>query len=139
MKPASISLRTITILTAIIFSVACTKKLNFSSSTIVPAAEGTVTYKKSSNNNYSVNAKVLHLADPKKLVPSKNHYVLWMETEDNGIKNLGQITSSSGWFSSTRKASLTTVTPFMPKSFFITAEDNPNISYAGNQIVLRTE
>lgn len=139
MKPSSISFKTIVVLIAISFSVACSKKLNFSSSAVVPAAEGTVTYKKSSNNNYSINARILHLADPKKLMPSRNHYVLWMETENNGIKNVGQITSSSGWFSSTRKASLTTVTPFKPKSFFITAEDNPNISYAGNQIVLRTE
>ena len=46
--------------------------MNFGSSTVVPAAEGSVKYKKGSNNNYDISVKVLHLADPKKLVPSKN-------------------------------------------------------------------
>ncbi len=121
-----------------LFIVGCSKKLNFSTSSIVPAAEGTVKYKKDNNNNYEITAKVMHLADPKKLSPSKDHYILWMETEQNGRKNLGQIESSTGWFSSARKATLKSVTPFKPTSFFITAENDVTVSYPGNMVVLKT-
>ena len=124
---------------ALFLTVSCSKKLNFSTSTIVPAADGSIKYKKSDNGNYAVDIKILHLAEPKKLVPSRNHYVVWMQTESNGIKNLGQITTSTGLFSNTLKSSLKTVTPFKPKSFFITAEDDANISYPGTQVVLRAE
>ena len=116
----------------------CAKKLHFATSTVVPAAEGTVKYKKDNNGNYAIDAKIYHLADPKKLTPPKNAYVLWMSTQQNGVQNLGQINSSSGWFSSTLKASLEAVSPFKPRSFFITAEDNPAVTYPGPQVVLTT-
>ncbi len=124
---------------AAISMVSCAKKLAFTTSTVVPSAEGYVKYKKDGNNNYKIDLKVVNLADPTKLVPSKSSYVLWMQSDNNGVKNMGQIKSSSGWFSSTRKASISTVSSFQPKSFFITAEDNVDLSYPGNQVVLRTE
>lgn len=124
---------------SILMLTSCSKKMHFATSTVVPAAEGTVKYKKDDNGNYAISVKIVNLADPKKLVPPKNTYVLWMETNQSGVQNLGQITSSTGWFSSTRKASLEAVTPFKPKSFFITAEDNPSITYPGPQPVLRTK
>lgn len=117
----------------------CAKKLHFSTSTVVPAAEGTVKYSKDGNNNYKIDVEVVNLADPKRLSPPRNTYVLWMQTEQNGLKNLGQVVSSTGWFSSTRKASLSAVTSFKPKSFFITAEDNADRSYPGETVILRAE
>lgn len=123
-----------------IFSLAsCAKKLNFSTSSIVPAAQGTVKYKKDKNGNYAVRVKLVNLSDPERLQPSKRTYVVWMETNRNGVKNLGQLRSTSGLFSSTMKGSLSTVTSFRPDSFFITAEDYPDIQYPGQLIVLRTE
>ncbi|TKK72090.1 hypothetical protein FC093_03160 [Ilyomonas limi] len=117
----------------------CAKKLHFATSTVVPAAEGTVKYKKDDNGNYAISVKIVNLADPKKLVPSKNTYVLWMETDRSNVQNLGQINSSSGWFSSTLKASLEAVTPYKPRSFFVTAEDNATVTYPSPQVVLRTQ
>lgn len=117
----------------------CSKKMYLNGSTVVPAADGIIKYKKGNNNNYTIDVKILHLADPTKLVPPKDYYVLWMETERNGTKNLGQIVSSDSWLSNTLKASLTTVTAFKPVRFFITAEDAANISYPGNQIVLSSQ
>ena len=116
----------------------CTKKMHFAISPVVPAAQGTVKYKKDNNNNYTIELKILHLADPEKLTPSKSTYVFWMETEQNGLKNLGQISSSTGLLSSTKKATLSAVTPFVPKNFFITAEEDGSISYPGSTVVLRT-
>jgi hypothetical protein len=110
----------------------------FSSSSVVPAAEGSVKYKKDKNNNYHVALKVMHLANSNKLTPARSTYVVWMETESNGTKNLGQLKSSGSLLSSTLKGSLSSVTAFQPKSFFITAEDDANVSYPGSEVVLRT-
>ena len=121
-----------------LFFTACSNKLYFENSPAVPAANGTVKYKKDNNGNYAVDVKITNLAEAKNLTPPRNTYVLWMETDQSGTQNLGQISSSSGLLSSKLKASLEAVTPFKPRSFFITAEDNPTVNYPGSQVILRT-
>ncbi|MEO6730776.1 MAG: hypothetical protein ABIN01_06135 [Ferruginibacter sp.] len=116
----------------------CSKKISFQTSTVVPAAQGSVKVKKDKNNNYSIDLNVIRLAEPKRLDPPKNTYVVWMETADNGLKNIGSLNTSSSMFSKTLKSSLETVSAFKPVSVFITAEDNSNIQYPGYQVVLRT-
>ncbi|TKT90414.1 hypothetical protein FDK13_21955 [Dyadobacter frigoris] len=106
---------------------------------MVPAAEGSVKYKKDKNDNYAINLSIKHLSAPERLVESRNTYVLWANTENNGIKNLGQLKSSSGLFSKALKSELKTATPFEPKSFFITAENKADISYPDGQVVLKTK
>ena len=81
---------------------------------------------------------MMRVADPQRLSPAKSTYVVWMNTEQNGTKNIGQVTTSSGMFSSTLRSSLKTVTTFKPVGFFITAEDNANIQQAGGQVVIKT-
>lgn len=117
----------------------CSTKLRFSTSSVIPAAQGSVKYKKDKNGNYAVRVKLINLSDPERLQPSRRTYVVWMETNRNGVKNLGQLKSSSGLFSSTMKGSLSTVSSFRPDGFFITAEDYPDIQYPGQVVVLRTE
>jgi hypothetical protein len=116
----------------------CSKKLSFAKSVVVPAAEGTVKVKKDKNENYNIQVKVKNLAEPKRLQPPKDTYIVWMETKNNEVKNLGKLKSESGFFTSGLKASLETVTSFKPHSFFITAEDAGNVTYPGNFVVLRT-
>ncbi len=116
----------------------CAKKVSFQSSSIVPAAKGTVKVKKDKNNNYKINISLTNLAEPKNLQPSKSTYVVWMETSDNGTRNIGQINSSTGFLSSKLKANFETVSAFKPIKIFITAEDEANIQYPGNQLILST-
>ncbi len=117
----------------------CARKISFQTSSVVPAAEGSVKVKKDNNNNYSIDLNVIRLADPKRLEPSKSTYVVWIETAENGSKNIGSLNTSSSMFSKTLKSSLKTVSPFKPVSLFITAEDNADIQYPGTQVVLRTD
>ncbi len=117
----------------------CSRKISFQTSSVVPAAEGSVKVKKDNNNNYSIDLNVIRLADPKRLEPSKSTYVVWIETAENGSKNIGSLNTSSSMFSKTLKSSLKTVSPFKPVSLFITAEDNADIQYPGSQVVLRTD
>lgn len=133
------NLQTALFFTFFVFTVtSCSHKIVFQKSAVVPAAEGKVKIKKDNNSNYSIELEVLHLADPSRLQSAKQFYVVWIQTESNGVKNIGQLKSSSGFFSSTKKASLHTVTSFNPNKIFITAEDQVNIQYPSGQVVLTT-
>jgi hypothetical protein len=116
----------------------CGKNIAFQNSSIVPAAEGKVSVKKDSNKNYSIGIKISNLAEVSRLQPSKNVYVVWMETEESLVKNIGQIKSDTGFMSSKLKASFETVTSFEPSKIFITAEDNADVQYPGMQLILTT-
>ena len=126
------------LLSAVLLLSACSKKISFQTSAAVPAAEGQVKMKKDKNNNYHLEINLRNLAEPKRLDPPRSTYVVWIETERNGTKNVGQLKTSSGLFSSTLKASLETVTAYKPQLLFITAEDNADVQYPGMQVVLRT-
>ena len=106
---------------------------------MVPAAEGKVKIKRDKNNNYVISLKVIRLAQPERLQPPKDHYVVWMETDQNGTKNIGKLESKSGFLSKTLKGTLVTVTPFKPIRFFITAEDNATVQYPSGPMVLSTK
>ena len=116
----------------------CSKKMMFGSSSVVPAAVGSVKVKTDKNKNHTVQVSVTHLAPASKLSPPKNTYVVWMVTESSGTKNIGQLNSSGSFLSKALKGSLKTVTSFNPSSFFITAEENGNVQYPGSPIVLST-
>jgi len=117
----------------------CAKKVRFITSQVVPAARGYAKISRDDNKNYAIDVEIENLAEPKRLQPAKSAYVVWVETADNGIKNLGQLKSSSGFFTSGLTGTLESVTPFKPKRVFITAEDRTNIDYPGSQAVLGTK
>lgn len=130
---------TIGIICSIFLFSSCAKKMSFSKSSVVPGAEGKVKVKSDKNNNYTIDLSVENLANPSDLTPSRKVYMVWMETENNGTKHIGNINSSGTFFSGKLKGSLKTVTPFKPIAFFITAEDDDTITYPGGQEVLRTK
>lgn len=131
--------RNIIIVTMLAFLfTACTKKVAFLNSSIVPAAEGTVTIKKGNNNNYNIDLSVVRLADPGRLTPPKAVYVVWMETSQSGVQNIGQLQTSTKGLSKRLTSSLKTVTPHKPISFFITAEDDAIGNYPGMTVILKT-
>lgn len=116
----------------------CARKMTFQTSSVVPAAEGRVKVKKDKNKNYNIDLSTIRLADPSRLNPPKSIYIVWMDTEKNGTKKVGQLKTSSSLLSKTMKSSLKTTMPYNPTSFFISAEDNPDIYSPSGQIVLRT-
>ena len=86
--------------TMMIFSFeSCAKKITFLTSSVVPAARGSVKVKRDKNKNYVIQIHLLHLAEVNRLQPSKQTYVVWMVTDQNIIKNIGQIKSSTSTFS----------------------------------------
>ena len=127
------------ITTAHFCSCTASKNVPFNNSTVVPGAEGTVKVKRDKNKNYTLNISVDNLPDSKKLTPSKSTYVVWIETKEAGVKNIGQVKSSSSMFSKAKKASISTVSTHKPTKVFVSAEDNGTVSYPGSQIVLTTD
>ena len=117
----------------------CSRKVSFLTSTVVPAAQGKVKIKRDNNKNYKIEMEIENLTQPDRLQPSRKAYVVWMTGDDNSVKNLGQVTTSTGLLSFKLKASFETVSPIKPKRIFITAEDNAAISYPGSQLVLTTD
>jgi len=112
----------------------CAKKIPFQNSSQVPAARGNVIYSKDKNNNYDIKLQISYLAEPNRLQPAKNTYVVWMESDQNSNPiNLGQIVGTSKL-----KIKFETVSSSKPKRIFITAEDDPTIHYPGSYLVLET-
>jgi len=116
----------------------CAQKVTFLNSAVVPAAEGTVLIKPDNNKNYNIDLSVSQLADPARLTPPKAVYVVWMESIESGVQNIGQLKTTKKGFSRMLTSSLKTVTPHKPTGFIITAEDDATGNYPGMNVVLKT-
>ncbi|MEI7582893.1 hypothetical protein [Runella sp.] len=117
----------------------CSKKINFLTSPVVPAARGYVNINHDRNKNYVIQIHLFDLAEVQRLQPSKQTYVIWMVTDQDITKNIGQIKSSTGILSRQLKASFESVSSFKPTKLFITAEDDPSTQSPGTQVVLSTD
>ncbi|MGA9651403.1 hypothetical protein [Pedobacter sp.] len=117
----------------------CSTTLRFLNSSVVPAAKGSVKVSKDDNNNYAIQVKITNLAEPERLQPKKELYVVWLVTEDQITKNIGRLNSTSSFFSDALEGQLSTVSSFKPDHFFITAEDNSSIQYPTGTVVLTTK
>ncbi len=126
------------ILAALVSSNACSKKVAFQTSAVVPAARGDVKVTRDKNNNYVIKIQLDNLAEVKRLQTAKDVYLVWMTTDQDSIKNIGQLVSKTGFMSSKLNASFETVSSYKPKRIFITAETNPNAQMPGDQVVLST-
>lgn len=123
----------------LLVSSSCAHKTTFQTSTVVPAAEGTVQWKKDSNNNYVITIKMVNLAEVERLEPPKKAYVVWMENEEGRPKNLGQINSSHETLTRKLKATFQTVSSFKPTKIYITAEDESNVNFPSSMVVLQSK
>ncbi len=116
----------------------CSKKINFQQSSIVPAAEGKVKVTKDNNKNYRISIELVNLATVKRLDLSEKQYVIWMESEEQTTKNIGQLNSSKNFLSNKYKASFHTVSTFKPSGIFITAEEDGNVQHPSGSLILTT-
>ena len=119
--------------------ISCATNIRFLSSSVVPGAQGDVKVKMDKNKNYAIQIEISDLADATRLQPSKRTYVVWMVTDQDITKNIGQLNSTTSFFSKRHEASLKTVSSFKPAKIFITAEDEESIQYPGAQVVLSTD
>jgi hypothetical protein len=116
----------------------CAKKTGFQASSVVPAARGNVKVSKDRNKDFVISVSLLDLAEPNRLTPPMHTYVVWMLTEDNITKNIGQIKTSTSMFSRTLKGYFKTVSSFKPVRIIVTAEERADIQTPGTFEVLST-
>lgn len=104
----------------ILFLSACkeeNKPLQFPTSTVTPAARISALVQQDPFQNTMIEIQVDSLAQPERLTPPQRNYVIWVETKKMGNVNIGKIYPKPA-----KKSILKTLTPFQPKSIFITAE-----------------
>lgn len=82
--------------------------------------------------------RVFHLADPGRLQPPRQLYIVWMESANNEVKNIGQLTTGNSMLSKTMKSVLHTVSAVKPSRIYITAEDDGSLQYPMGTNVLST-
>jgi hypothetical protein len=135
-KPLSVpdAFKVLSFIFAAILITACSKKITFPVSNVVPAAEAVVKVDKDNNQNYEVELEVSNLASPNRLTPSRAHYVVWMVTKKHGTINLGRLDINRK-----NNGKLTTNTPYEPIRIFITAEDDSKPVLPSTQVVLNSE
>jgi hypothetical protein len=118
----------------------CASKTQFLTSTVVPAAQGTVVIKKDKNKNYRITIEISNLSPSTRLTPPSNAYVVWLITSDNNTQNLGQLNSSDNFMSKNLDAQFETVTGLTPAKIVITAENDPHVKYPSfSEVILATD
>jgi hypothetical protein len=115
------------------------KKVVFLSSSIVPAARGFVKVKRDINENYLIEVKISNLAEVNRLQPMKQAYIVWMITDHEITKRLGQINSSKTFLSTKLKASFKKVLSSKPIKIFLTAENDAGVQSPDEQVILTTD
>lgn len=112
---------------------ACSKKVTFPVSDVVPAAEAVVQIEKDDNKNYGIELEVSNLASPDRLTPARRHYVVWMVTKKHGTINIGNLNINRK-----NNGELNTSTPYEPIRIFVTAEDDSKPVLPSTQVVLNS-
>ena len=116
----------------------CSTKITFPVSNIVPAAEPVAKISKNKIGGYDINLDINNLALPERLSPPKKYYMVWIETQSEGISKLGEIANNRGLFSNRGRASFEAETMYRPTLIIVTAENNLDITYPGSQIILKS-
>lgn len=126
-------MKTIVIISAILFLSACSSTAKFPVSELVPAANITAKKKQDKNKNFIIELTAYNLAEPSRLSPPKNVYSVWIVAENGTTKNVGQLINENA-----KKAVLESTTPFNVKEIFITAEETGDLSYPQGKEISRT-
>jgi hypothetical protein len=116
------------------FSYSCSSIATFPVSSAVPAAKITAKKTLDDNKNSLIELKAENLASADRLDPPMNNYSVWILTENNGVKNIGQLNNTNA-----KKTILKTLTTFEVDEIFITAEEQGNLSYPQGLEISRTK
>lgn len=134
------TLKSIVFLLFVTFAIsACSSKMTFRDSSVVPAASGDVKIRKDKNKNYVIKVSVRNLAEPKKLSPSRDVYVVWMQSDRDLVKKLGQISVNTGMFNKSLSGQMTATETTQPRRVFITAENDAQTMNPSTEIILTTK
>ncbi len=109
------------------------KEYHMTAGNIVPAANGTVKVQKDLDGNSRLDIKVSKLADPARLTPSENKYVVWIRPNDGKPQKQGALSVSNH-----SNGELQMIATSKDCEVFITAEPSESVSAPPGPEVLRT-
>jgi hypothetical protein len=124
------------LLTALALTSGCAtgEERSFSTSPAIPAAEGSVRFSKTKNDNVAINLTVKHLANPEKLTPPAANYVVWIRANRTAApQSIGALKVDKD-----RSGVLDTETPMHSFEIFITAEGSGQVMSPSGQPLLWT-
>lgn len=109
-------------------------KVSLSTSSSMPAAEGSVRFSTSRNDNTVIVLSVKHLAHPDKLTPPAGSYVVWTKADKDAMpQSIGALKVDSDLY-----GTLLAETPLHSFDLFITAEPSGEIQQPTGQPLLWT-
>jgi hypothetical protein len=109
------------------------KKYHMTADASVPAASGTVqTQKDKANGNMNMDIRVNNLADPTRLTPSENVYIVWVRPNGGAAVKEGAIGVNNSL-----KGELNVVTTSKDFDVFVTAEQSESVTLPSGVEVLR--
>lgn len=117
----------------------CSTKIYFPDSPVVPGADPRAQVKKNKEGKYVVKVDVNNLALPERLSPPKRNYVVWVNTEGQGVRNLGELKNRRGMLSNSGKASFQGNIAVKPTQIFVTAENRADLQFPGEHTVLKSD
>lgn len=132
--PMKDAFKIFTVLLMAVLVSACSQKITFPTSSVLPAADAVLKIDEDKAGNYELELEVENMAKADRLTPPRRTYVVWMNSANHGVMNLGSLRISGK-----NKGSLTTVTPYKPTRVFITAEDTQSVISPSTQVVLSTD
>jgi hypothetical protein len=122
--------KTLTILALVFVLSSCGTTVKFPVSNVTPAADITVNKQYDKNGNCRISITAKNLAAVDRLTPPKSAYVVWIVSETNEVRNIGQLKNKNA-----QTAKLETLAPSKFSEIFITAEDRADVTYpAGIEI-----
>lgn len=109
------------------------KDYHLTASNIVPAASGNVKVQKDDNGNEKLDIKVSNLADPTRLVPPEQVYVVWVRPSGGDAVKQGALSVDNSL-----DGELKVVTTSRNFDVFVTAEPSAGVSMPSGPEVLHT-
>ncbi len=130
---------TIVIIPFVFLLSACAKKTVFLTSTFLPTTSGSVKIGRDIKRRYVINIQLDNLTNPSNLQPPKTAYVVWMVTQNNTSKNIGQILYIDNIAYQKYVTTFKAVSSVKPLRVFITGENDPKVQTTVSQVVLSTD
>ena len=128
------SIRNLILIALVMMLGSCGTTAKFPVSSIAPAADISATKKTDNHNNITLQITAKNLASPDRLNPPGNNYIIWVVTNDYGIKNVGQLIIKNA-----KKSTFKAVTPFDFSEVFITVESQGNLMTPAGSEISRTK
>ena len=116
-----------------LFLASCASTKTFPVSDLAPAAVIKVKQKTDNNDNNEITVEAKYLASPDRVSAGATTYVVWLVSEENGVKNIGALYNENG-----EEAELETITSFVGTEIFITAEKEAGVSMPTGVEITRT-